>query len=71
MDFLKTEGIDVISQDLGDVWPRKVFYCTDSGRALVKRVPPLDTEEVKRQERDYESKLDKENTTEDCDVTLF
>lgn len=38
MDYLKTERIPVISQDVLDVYPRKVCFEPDSGRAMVKRL---------------------------------
>jgi chemotaxis protein CheD len=38
MEFAEIEGIQVISQDLGDIFPRKVIYYPASGRLRVKRL---------------------------------
>lgn len=40
LDYLKTERIPVISQDVMDVYPRKVCFEPASGRAKVKRLAP-------------------------------
>lgn len=43
LDFLKTEGIRVVSQDLLDVHPRRVVFFPTSGRALCKRLTQADS----------------------------
>jgi chemotaxis protein CheD len=40
LDYLKTERIPVVSQDVMDVYPRKVCYEPTSGQAKVKRLAP-------------------------------
>ncbi|MBF0498116.1 MAG: chemotaxis protein CheD [Deltaproteobacteria bacterium] len=39
LEFLDNESIRVISQDLGGYQPRKIFFRTDTGEVLLKRVP--------------------------------
>ena len=36
LNYLKAEGFSIAKSDLGDVFPRKVYYFTDSGRVLMK-----------------------------------
>ena len=38
LNYLKAEGFAIASSNLGDVYPRKVYYFTDSGRVLMKKI---------------------------------
>jgi chemotaxis protein CheD len=40
LDWLRAEGIPVISADVLDVYPRKVCFMPATGKALVKRLAP-------------------------------
>jgi chemotaxis protein CheD len=42
LDFLRTEGIRVASQDLLDVHPRRVVFFPTTGRALCKKLAKAD-----------------------------
>ena len=53
LEFLRTEGIRVLAQDLLDVCPRKVHFFVDSGKVQVKRLPMTPAEPVQRREREY------------------
>ena len=57
LNYLKTEGIPVISQDLLDVYPRKVYFFPKTGRALVKKLVRLHNETVARREKEYAARL--------------
>jgi len=68
LDFLKTEGIRVISQDLMDIYPRRVAFFPASGRALCKKLTSTDNSVVTA-EQQYTAKI---NTTEVAgDIELF
>jgi len=68
LDFLKTEGIRVISQDLMDIYPRRVAFFPASGRALCKKLTNTDNAVVTA-EQQYTAKI---NTTEVAgDIELF
>jgi len=68
LDFLKTEGIRVISQDLMDIHPRRVAFFPASGRALCKKLTSTDSSLVTA-EQQYTAKI---NTTEVAgDIELF
>ncbi len=68
LEFLKTEGIRVVSQDLLDVHPRRVAYFPASGRALCKKLTSADTSLVTA-EQQYNAKI---NTTPVAgDIELF
>jgi len=68
LDFLKTEGIRVVSQDLLDVHPRRVAFFPVTGRALCKKLTKAD-HAVVNAEQQYKAKI---NTTEVAgDIELF
>lgn len=46
-EFLRMEGIALMSEDLLDIYPRKVCFFPKSGRALVKRLAAADDALVK------------------------
>ncbi len=53
-EFLKTENIPLLSQDMGGYVAREVFFFTDSGRILLKRLETfsLTGEELRSLERE-------------------
>ena len=69
LDYLKTEGIPVISQDLLDIYPRKVYFFPKTGRALVKKLVRLHNETVARREKEYAARLSEAPVA--GDVELF
>jgi chemotaxis protein CheD len=52
-DYLKTEGLKSVSEDLGDVFPRMVVYFPATGRVRVKRLRSLHTNTIAAQEAQY------------------
>ena len=57
VEFLDTEGIRVVSQDLLDVYPRKVYFFPNSGRALVKKLTRMHNDTLLTREKEYASRL--------------
>ena len=51
IDFLATERIPIVSKDVLDIYPRKVCFLPASGKAMVKRLAPTNTEALAAQER--------------------
>jgi chemotaxis protein CheD len=37
-EFMAVEGIPVVSRDLGGYLPRRLHFCTDTGKVYVKRL---------------------------------
>jgi chemotaxis protein CheD len=56
LDFLRTEGIRVASQDLLDIYPRRVMFFPSTGRALCKKLAQADASLVAA-EQQYDAKL--------------
>jgi chemotaxis protein CheD len=71
LGFLKMEGLTPIKTDLGDVCPRKVYYFTQSGQVLMKRIERLKNQTIVARERDYASKIQAVARPVEEDVTLF
>jgi chemotaxis protein CheD len=68
LEFLRTEGIRVASQDLLDVYPRRVVFFPTTGRALCKKLAQADASLVAA-EQQYTAKL--KTSTVSGDVELF
>lgn len=57
-EYLHTEGIPIISEDVGDVFPRKVVYFPKTGKALVKRIKHLHNDTLAKRENAYQDKIE-------------
>ncbi|MCP9469100.1 MAG: chemoreceptor glutamine deamidase CheD [Nitrospira sp.] len=57
LNYLKVEGFQPVKVDLGDVFPRKVYYFTDSGRVLVKKIERLKNRTIMERESEYAAKI--------------
>lgn len=51
--YVQTEGFNVIAEDTGDIFPRKVVYHPASGKAQVKRLRSMHNDTVVTRERSY------------------
>jgi chemotaxis protein CheD len=78
MEFLATEGIPIVSKDLGGYSAREVYFFTDSGRTLLKRLAPTgDTgkknpfADLEAEEREQFKRLSQLEPASDDNVTLF
>ncbi len=52
-DYLALEGLQVVSEDVGSIYPRMVVYFPQSGRARVKRLRSLHNNTIVNQEISY------------------
>jgi len=67
--YLKTEGIPVIAEDVGDIFPRKVIYFPESGRARVKKLKTMHNSTVLTRETQYRKTI--EQAPVETDIELF
>jgi chemotaxis protein CheD len=67
--FLETEHIPVLNEDVGGFQPRRVLFYTHSGKALVKRLGVTEAERTAQEEMVYLIGLKKRRL--DGDTTLF
>lgn len=57
LDYLETERIPVVAQDLLDIYPRKVYFFPKTGKVLVKKLRSVHNNTIVERERDYELRL--------------
>ena len=57
MQFLKTEKIPIIAQDMLDVNPRKVYYFPTTGLVRVKNLKNVHNDTIISREAEYNSRL--------------
>ena len=59
--FLATEGLEVAAEDLGDVYPRKVYYFPVTGKVRVKKLRSMHNDTIARREDAYLQDLRKQS----------
>ena len=69
INFLKTERIPVVAEDLNDIYPRKVYFFPRTGKVLVKKLMQTHNDTLAKRELDYASRL--KVTPVSGDVDLF
>ena len=69
--YLKSEGLATVKTDLGDVCPRKVYYFTDSGRVLMKKIEHVKNKTIFERENQYAAQIKQREQQPVEDVTLF
>ncbi|MCK6411236.1 MAG: chemoreceptor glutamine deamidase CheD [Azonexus sp.] len=69
LSYLRLEGIPILANDLLESYPRKVYYFTDSGRVLVKRLNRVHNDTLYTREQRYKASLAKERV--EGEVELF
>lgn len=68
LDYLHTEGIAVLAEDLLDIYPRKVYFFPASGRVLVKKLKSLHNTTLLDRESDYSLRIRKAPVSGDIDL---
>ncbi|MBH0201223.1 MAG: chemoreceptor glutamine deamidase CheD [Nitrospira sp.] len=71
LEYLRSEGLTAAKTDLGDVFPRKVYYFTDSGRVLMKKIERVKNQTIFERENEYAGKIKQQVQPAAEDVTLF
>ncbi|MGC9385891.1 MAG: chemoreceptor glutamine deamidase CheD [Hydrogenovibrio sp.] len=68
-DYIYTEGYKIVSQDIGDVFPRKVLYYPSTGRVRVRRLNAMHNQTLAAEESRYISNIGSKPV--EGDVELF
>jgi chemotaxis protein CheD len=68
-DYLETEGYTIASEDVGEIYPRKVRYFPKTGRLQVKKLRSLHNDTVINREKDYKKHIEEEKI--EGDIELF
>ncbi|MDR2877794.1 MAG: chemoreceptor glutamine deamidase CheD [Chromatiales bacterium] len=66
--YIEDEGIRLVASDLGDIYPRKIFYQPSTGKVFMKRLLKMHDDNIVARERAYQQALVRK---QDGDVTLF
>ncbi|MEG0316236.1 MAG: chemoreceptor glutamine deamidase CheD [Comamonas sp.] len=69
--YLQTERIPIVSEDVLDIYPRKVVYFPATGKAMVKRLAHAHPETLVEQERSRGSAAQLAKTNAGGSVDLF
>ncbi len=70
LEFLQREGIPVLSKDVGGTEARKIYFHTDTGEVLLKRIPPMLQMRIAREEAEN-SKQVRKASQRPGKITLF
>lgn len=68
--YAELEKLNVVTEDLGDIYPRKVLYFPQTGRVLMKKLRKIHNDTLAQREKDYQKQLSHELVTSD-DIELF
>ena len=69
LDYLERESVPLLKANVGDVCPRKVYYFTDSGKVLLKKLDRIVAKAIAEEEGQYQRKL--QHAPVQSEVTLF
>jgi chemotaxis protein CheD len=69
LDYLHTESIPVIAQDLLDIYPRKVYFFPSTGKVLVRKLKTLHNTTIIDRESEYRMRV--RYAAKSGDVELF
>ena len=57
--YIRAEGLNLLGEDVGDIYPRKVAYFPADGRVRVKKLRALHNNTILDRERQYRDALEK------------
>lgn len=68
LDYLHTEGIPVVADDLLDIYPRKVYFFPHTGRVLIKKLKSLHNTTLLDREAEYSMQIKKTPVAGEIDL---
>lgn len=68
LDYLQREGLPPVTVNIGDVYPRKVYFFTESGRVLMKKIERIKNRTIFDREAQYQETFKRKKEE---DVILF
>ncbi|MDX8126281.1 chemoreceptor glutamine deamidase CheD [Methylomonas sp. EFPC1] len=57
LDYVDTEALNLVSHDLGDIYPRKVNFFPHTGRVRMKKIKDLHNQTIFLREKQYSSSI--------------
>jgi chemotaxis protein CheD len=67
-EYLQEENLKVVSEDTGDIFPRKVLYFADTGKVRVKKLQNMHNDTIKKREESYRKSIDKKPVQSDIEL---
>ncbi|MFO7603714.1 MAG: chemoreceptor glutamine deamidase CheD, partial [Gammaproteobacteria bacterium] len=67
-EYLRLENLNVVAEDLGDIFPRKVVYDPISGKVQVKKLRKLHNDTITRREMGYRQAIEQAPVAGDIDL---
>jgi len=68
-NYIETEGLELLSEDVGNIYPRKVIYFPATGKVRIKKLRNMHNSTVIEREMRYRTKIIEKPVT--GDVELF
>ena len=59
-DYLEMENLELVGEDVGDIYPRKVMFNPMTGKVRVKKLESLHNDTIVRREQEYQTQLEVE-----------
>jgi chemotaxis protein CheD len=69
LDYLYTEQIPILANDLLDVYPRKVYFSPNSGKVKIRKIKSLHNSTIMDRESEYRMRI--RQAPKSGDVDLF
>ncbi len=57
LEYIDTEALKIVSQDLGDIYPRKVIFFPKTGKVRMKKIKDLHNETIASREKEYRTSI--------------
>ncbi len=67
--YVQMEGLELIGEDLGGIYPRKVLFHPYTGRVRIKKLKNMHNESIAKSEKSYRDKIKVEPI--ESDIELF
>ncbi len=67
-NYITTESLSLLSEDVGGIHPRKIMYFPASGKVLVKKIVDLHNDTIVRREVEYIDSFESEQTAGGIDL---
>ena len=56
-EYLEYEGLNVVAEDTGDIYPRKVNYFPDTGKVMMRKIKRTNNDTISTREEKYYSNI--------------
>ena len=71
LEYIDAEGLNLLGQDLGDIYPRKVNFYPKSGRVRMKKIRDLHNDTLVTREKTYRKSIKDVPVESEIEIELF